>query len=595
MVTPLVVNGILYTITNWHRVYALNAENGVVVWYRDLPLLLNYSSYLQPSIPGQLGVPLGHYHAITYTNNIREKGLVWVVTNTDQIIALDALTGDIIFDLNPMKQNAVTGIIGNYGLYDVDTPNLLIDGRRGIVVFSPSVSEGAASGRGYLQAWNVTGKTPLSIWQTFVIPPQNGKEPLWSIDSVGNMTHAYVFNGTSALDLKSLPYQQLRSILFADWGNFGFNGTMSFAGASASWGGSWALDERKGIAYVSTNAPGPIWNATFRPGPDLWSSSVIALNVTNGRLIWGFQAMPHSLSDFDCSWNVMLANSTIGGVYQQMIYKGCKNGYVFALNADTGRLAWYFKPPSVPYLNTEFFDPRNNTQMAKFNWFGYPSVKPVLENPPDTGSLESDLAFDPIKGTIVVVPYNQPKTFTPMDVPPVPGKHVNLTEWEFAWGTSIFAILPHGSANATVYELDASSGKIRWSYPILDQPYRGGVTISGGVVYISTLDGVLRMLDEDSGKLLSSMNIGGSLLVQPSVASDASGNTLIFLTDMGSSRWGPVFPGFIQAIAPAKPATSVSVQEIVTYALAGVGVVSILYGGFILLSKKGRKKPFRGS
>jgi glucose dehydrogenase len=272
------------------------------------------------------------------------------------------------------------------------------------------------------------------------------------------------------------------------------------------------------------------------------------LNLTTGRIIWGFQTMPHSMGDFDCSWNVMLANQTINGQTTPVVYKGCKSGYVFALSATTGQMLWYLRPPSVKYQAVTFLDPLNSTQMGKVNWYGYPSSKSIVQNPGDTGALESDLAFDPAKNTVFAAAYNDPKRFAYSDVGP-PKTPENLTSWEFTWGVQILKIGPGGSANTTVYAIDAAEGKIRWNFTILDSAYRGGMTVSGGVVYLSMLDGNLRMLDENTGRLLSSKSIGGSLLVQPSLGDDANGATALVLTDMGSTRWGPPFPGFIQALA----------------------------------------------
>ena len=575
MVTPLIFEGVAYSVTNWHRIYALNVENGNVVWSVDLPMMDNYSSYLQPSVPGPLGVPLGHYHAIFLTTELWKESLIWVVSNTYQIFALKATTGDIVLNFNPFVADRHTGITGSYGLYDVDTPNMLIDQLHGVLMFSPSVTEGDSAGRGFLEGWNVSTAQPKFLWRTYMIPPQDGSDPNWSLNSVTSMSHAYIFDGQSAVDLKTLPQDQLSNMLVGDWGKFGFNGTNSFAGGSAAWGGAWAIDEHNKVAYIGTNVPGPDWNATYRPGPNLWSAAVLAVNMTTGRLIWAFQTMPHALGDFDCSWNVMLANQTINGQNTPVVYKGCKSGYVFALNASTGQMLWFLRPPAVAYQAVTFLNPLNSTQMDKVNWIGYPSTKPIVQNPGDTGALESDIAFDPAKNTVFAATYNDPKRFMYSDVGP-PKTPENVTKWEFSWGIQILKTLPAGATNTTIYAIDANNGKVRWSYTIQDQAYRGGLTVSGGVVYVSTLDGTLRMLDESNGRLLWSKSIGGSLLIQPSLGADANGEMTLVLTDMGSTRWGPPFPGFIQALAvppsssSGEPLLAVEIVAVVAIACASI-------------------------
>jgi alcohol dehydrogenase (cytochrome c) len=564
MVTPLVVSGIMYAVTNWSGVFAINAANGQSVWFTQLPLVQNYTSYLQPSVPPSTGVPIGHYHQMYYTTHILGVPLVWVVSNTYQVFALNALSGDVVLDFNPLLKGSTT-VSGNFGIYDQDTPTMMLDDKRGILVFGPSDSEGQSAGRGFVQGWNVNTTNPSLLWTTYIIPPQDGSNPEWSLNSVENMSHAYIFNGTAAIDLKSLPTSTLDAMLGGDWGNFAFDGLRSYAGASAGWGGSWALDEPTGTVYLGTSTATPDWNATYRPGPDLWSDSVLALDIVSGALVWGFQEMAHPLGDLDCSWNVVLANETIGGVNQPVVFKGCKDGYVFALNAHTGSMMWYLRPPSVKYIGVEMLNPLNATQMTRVNWYGDPKAGKVVQNPGDTGSIESDLAFDPTTNSLFVATYNDAKVFQLTDVGPPPQGGFDPSAWEFNWGADLFTIAQTGPINTTILSVNAATGSVNWSYLIKDLPYRGGLTVSGGLVYASTLDGVMRFLSESSGRLVGQRNVGGSLLTQPAIAADISGRMMVYITDMGSSRWGPVFPGFLQAFAVAAPTGEPS----------GVGVWSV--------------------
>ena len=145
MVTPLVIQGIAYVVTNWHRVFALDANDGKVLWFKDLPINSTYLHNIQPSVfPGlgsNTGTP-GHYHSILYTTAIFNEPLIWIITNSYQIYALNALTGDFVENFSPIDINLTGSIQGNYGGYDQDTPSILIDQQRGILLFSPSVSEG---------------------------------------------------------------------------------------------------------------------------------------------------------------------------------------------------------------------------------------------------------------------------------------------------------------------------------------------------------------------------------------------------------------------------------------------------------------------
>ena len=92
------------------------------------------------------------------------------------------------------------------------------------------------------------------------------------------------------------------------------------------------------------------------------------------------------------------------------------------------------------------------------------------------------------------------------------------------------------------------------------------------------------MLDEGTGKLLSSMTIGGSLIIQPSLGEDANGEMTLVMTDMGSTRWGPPFPGFIQALTlPAAAAgapggqTLLETQAVAVVAVASAAIIALAW------------------
>jgi glucose dehydrogenase len=306
----LVYQGVAYFITNWHRVYALSASNGQVLWYKDLPLNFSASEDLYEGN--------GHYHMIWFSTQILNQPLVWIVANDFHVFALNALTGDIKMEWQPVNESLLQpgAIPGNYGNYASLGNGLIIDDKRGIVMFGPGDTEGTEAGRGFWEAYNVSTGTPQLMWRDFIMPPQDGSDPGWSLSSVNNMTNAYIFNGTGAVNLKSLSQSQLNATLYDDWGNLGWNGTRGAAGTNTAWGGEMALDPNTGTAYVATSQVAPDWNATFRPGPNLWSDSVLSINDTTGKINWAFQTTPHDLHDWDCSWSVMLGNTTINGQTQ---------------------------------------------------------------------------------------------------------------------------------------------------------------------------------------------------------------------------------------------------------------------------------------
>jgi glucose dehydrogenase len=590
IITPMIVQGVIYYITSSDTLVAQLASDGQLLWAKSLSLNYDY-----PGIgvkPESLNLQ-GHYHAIWYTALVQNQPLIWVAGDNYTVFAFNAATGNEALKLDYLPVN----VPGNSGYYDPGGKQMVIDEERGILTVTTSDSEGTDAGRGYFEGWNITSTPPTLMWRTFLLPPQDGSDPLWSIRSVQNASYAWVFNGTAQINLKTLSNSTLYNMLYGDWGKFGYNGAQSFAGTGGGWGGSDAYDPQTGVVYVGTAQPSPDWNATTRPGLDLWSSSVLAIDELTGKLVWGFQTSPHDLSDYDCSWSVMLANATVNGLTQKVVMKGCKNGYFYALDAATGKMLWYFDAPSIERTATSaILDPTNKTDMVK-PWADYPSVKPYVQNPCHSGGIESDPAYDPVNNIAIVVTYNCP---TWVRIAPTTGGGVPYG----SFGLDFSFAGPSLPWNTTVWAINVDTGKPLWQFPIPDIGFRGGVDVSGGLVILPAADGYLRALNEKTGQLVMQRNIGSPLCTEPAIGQDMSGEEeLVFPVCNGNDDVGlPINNGVMMAMAPMSTNTSSTVTSAVVtsyvtspgvpvaafLAAAAVAVVFIVATGALAAS---RRKP----
>ncbi|MDG6967470.1 MAG: PQQ-binding-like beta-propeller repeat protein [Nitrososphaerota archaeon] len=570
IITPIIAQGVVYYITSSDTVMAQDAANGQVLWSKDLSLNYNYPGIgVAPEAPNLEG----HYHAIWYTTVVRGEPLIWIAADNYTIFALNAASGAEVMRLDYLPQ----GVSGNYGFYDPGGKQMVIDQARGILMVTVSDSEGTDAGRGFYEGWNVTASPPTLMWRTFVMPPQDGSDPLWSLHSVENASYAWVFNGTAQVNLKTLPNSTLYGMLYGDWGNMGFDGANSYAGTGGGWGGSDAFDPQTGIAYVTTAQPSPDWNATTRPGLDLWSSSVMALNETTGRMIWAFQTSPHDLSDYDCSWSVMLANATVDGQNQKVVMKGCKNGYFYALSAATGKMLWYFDAPTIARTPaSQILDPTNRTEMVK-PWANYPSTAPYIQNPCNSGGIESDPAYDPTTNLAFVATYNCP---TYVSVVPTVGPGVPYG----SFGRNLE--YPPGGlpSNTSIWAIDVSTGKPVWQFPIPDVGFRGGVDVSGGLVLVPAADGYLRAISEQTGQLVSEKYIGSGLCTQPAVGQDIQGQELLVFPVCNGNEVKsplPVNNGVMMALglAPFPTNSTPTLTETVTSTLTSTLVTTSYAAG----------------
>lgn len=555
IITPVIAQGVVYYLTSSDTLFAQDATNGEVLWSKTLTLNYNYPGIgVEPEATNLEG----HYHAIWYTTMVRGEPLVWVAGDNYTVFAFNAVSGQEAVRLDYLP----VGVPGNHGYYDPGGKQLIVDQERGILTVTNSDSEGTDAGRGFFEAWNITSSPPQLLWRTFLMPPQDGSDPTWSLQSVQNASYAWVFNGTAQINLKALPNSTLYGMLYGDWGNLGYNGTHSYAGTGGGWGGSEAYDPQTGIAYVSTAQPSPDWNATTRPGLDLWSSSILAINELTGKVVWGFQTSPHDLGDWDCSWSVMLANATVQGQAQKVVMKGCKNGYFYALSAATGKMLWYFDAPTIKRAAVSaILDPTNRTDMVK-PWANYPSLQPYVQNPCNGGGIESNPAYDPVRNVAVVATYNCPGW-----VKVIPTEGPGVPYGSFGRDLSY----PAGGlpSNTTIWAIDVGTGKPLWQFPIPAVGFRGGVDISGGLVIVPAADGYLRALSEETGQLVSQKYIGAPLCTQPAIGQDIGGQEeLVFPVCHGGEVKSPLPTnnGVMMALAATSltAAAATTITETVT-------------------------------
>jgi outer membrane protein assembly factor BamB len=610
--SPIIENGIAYVLSQSQFFEAINAANGHILWSKILPISYNLTQNVLDSHPctGPLNVglkgnslgkgclPSGHYHdgSWAYTSQIYGRPLIWIDSNNYTVYAFDALTGDAITHLS-LYSNP-TAISGNFGFYDNVTPQMTIDEADKVMIVGASVADQASAGRGFIEGFSLSTNPPSPLWTSFLMPPQDGRNRMWSVSSVENMTHAYIFNGSGAVDLKTMSQSQLNSTLYADWGNFAFNGTEAFAGTGIAFGGPEAFDSKMHIMYVATGNPSPDWNATVRPGPNLWSDSVIAVNVLTGKFVWAFQSSAHDVWDYDCSWNVILANVTVSGAHHEAVLKSCKNGYTYALDAATGQMYWYFSPRGQSWFKasklTTLFNPLNRTQMI-LPWQEYPSNVPIVQNPGLTGTPESNMAFDPTKSLLFVADFNNPQNISFSDTAPTP--HVPIT----SGGLGGIHTCRTCVTNTTLYALDANTGQVKWSYFVPALAFRGGLTVSGGVVYMSGLDGLFRVFNEQTGALIKAIDFGSPTATQPAIGQDASGNTIVMIPTgvseefQGATPQGVEVPGYVLALGLPSSTTvtstsSTGIDPVYFYASSAIAVVFMISTGLLAIMGRGGKR-----
>jgi glucose dehydrogenase len=630
---PIIVNGTIYAVTQYGQVFALNAANGNVLWTDILPLTVNST---QGQNAGNLSLHL-HDGELAFTTKLfGGTPTVWVSAPDHKAYAINAQTGAYELNFSYYGPGGVTGVQGNnpVQVYASSASNIVIDQQRGIAITSMLSSSSNNGARCFFRGWNVNVNPAKMLWESYCSPPQPGSnipvDPNWDAKQVAAMKGAYIFKGygydnpggyggpNGAVDLKALSPAVLNSTLYNDWGYApqapscsAVDGGNSPGATGAGWGASWISDPKTGIAYVNTGNKGP-YNSPCTPGPDLWAAAVMAINETNGQWVWGFQTAAHELWDYDCSWQQALGNETIGGVSTQVLFKTCKSGYLFALNAATGAMLWSWTPPTSIMTRCHYcymYDPLNRTEMtlAFFN----PTLADTLMYPTEWAGSENEFGYNPALNYIVMVTHNVPLLTHYVAY--------NLTGYGHGSGETF----PNSQANknldnSTIEAINAATGQMVWSHYVPTQGYRGGVTTSGNVVYLTFSSGDLLMLNAQTGTTIKDYYVGGPLNVLPSIGATASGQMeVVFPITAGLVTWGSGVPGDIVALtlqnvppattnvvttsvtvsAPAQTSTSVStvtasaaaagVDTTTVYGIAAVAVIFIIATGY--LAMRGRK------
>jgi glucose dehydrogenase len=592
--SPLIINGTIYAITQEGQIIAFNAANGNQLWTDILPI--------QPNSTKGLGVASLslHFHQgeQTFTTAKTIFGgtpTYWISAPDLKIYAINALNGK--YELNFSYYHGVNDVMGNSptSSYAGLATNIVFDTQRGILVTGMTSTSNSIAARGFNRGWNVQVNPPQLLWTSYFSPPQpNSNVPLdpnWTIKLVNNMTGAQIFYpgpaynaggtipGTAVVNLKTLSASQLNDTLYNDWGYsnqsafcLANDGGQSTGAVGQGWGGSWIVDSKTGVAFVNTGNRAP-YTGACNPGPLLWANSILALNDTNGKWIWGFDTSAHDMWDYDCSWYQGLGNQTINGVNTEVLFKTCKNGYLYELNAATGNMIWAWTPPSSilprgPYNYMQ--NPLNKTQMNLA--FASPGNVNFISNPSELAGFESTAAFSPATNMMYVGSHNVPANFQYI---PLNASNYGKTNGIATPGGQPNPTLPD---NATIEGINAANGQMVWSHPIPTIGFRGGLMTSGNVVFAPLASGDVLMLNAQTGAVIKDLFVGAPMDVVPSIGATAAGVEELLLT-VGSggglipaaATSGDIVALQLQNAGPASVTTVVSTSVTTSVSTTTVG------------------------
>lgn len=413
---------------------------------------------------------LGQYQVLAESFPMVVGQNMYVTTNTNEVIAYNAITGRELWKYVPKVDFSLSTGVGGYG----------VSVNRGVAV---------ANGKVYLLTFDdhlqaVSQATGEKLWDSSVTDPHSGAyetmaPTVWdglvfvgvsgSEDGVRGFVAAYdARTGKQVWRFYTVPAPG------HGWVPKGKHGGGAIYMPPT-------IDTKTGLLYVGTGNPSPVYLGTGRPGSDLYTDSVLALRARTGKLVWYHQEIAHDLWDYDAESPVVIFNTKVKGRAVHAVAEAGKSGYLFIMNARTGRDLF----PPLPFVK------ENHTP---------PTPQGVLECPGSVGGAQyGPLAYDPHTHALYVSGINLCMIMKVTSNNPSPGGEKDT------YGTVIPTnITPTGTFSA----VDVRTGKFIWHHD-MPTPMIGGASASAGnLVFTGDQHGDLYAFNAASGKNLWTGHLG---------------------------------------------------------------------------------------
>jgi PQQ-dependent dehydrogenase (methanol/ethanol family) len=435
--SPIVVNGVMYVTTSFNHVYALDAATGQQIWH--------YKHKMGP--------------VTTYCCGPNNRGVaisgdrVFMGTLDAKLVSLDSKTGKVLWET----------LIADPELGYSETMAPTVVGDKVLI----GTNGGEYGIRGFVKAFDTqTGK---EVWNFHTIPENS--VGVWAThDATGRDMLRDIDAEKAALAKMGDPYKTLG-------------------------GGVWqnpAVDlEAKRIYFVVGN-PSPDLDGSLRPGDNLYTDSLVAIDLETGKYVCHFQYIAHDVWDLDAVSPPILTQVKDGsGNMVKGVLHGGKSGHVYVHKADDCSMI-RFSEAMVPQENMWVLPTKEGARML----------------PGANGGVEwSPMAIDPKLGLTYAINLHQPMTYHVESSPYPEGK---------LWLGGAFKVIPTEEQWGNITAVDYNTGKISWQVKT-EQPMIGGVlATAGGLLFTGEGNGRFSAFDSETGSTLWSFQAGAGVNAPPS-------------------------------------------------------------------------------
>jgi alcohol dehydrogenase (cytochrome c) len=435
--SPIVVNGTMFVTTAFDHVFALNARTGEEIW--------SYRHKMGPITtyccgPNNRGVAV-------YGNN------VYLTTLDAKLVALDAKTGAVKWSKEIADPEA--------GYSETMAPTAV----KGLILVGTNGGEYGI--RGFVKAFDAN--TGDLKW-TFNTTPEDSSGVWAKNDATGRDMHRDIDAEKAAYQKNGDPYKTLG-------------------------GGVWqnpSVDLETNRIYFVVGNPSPDLDGSLRPGDNLYTDSLVAVDLDTGKYVCHFQYIAHDLWDLDAVSPTVLTQvaDKDGRMVKGVLHAG-KTGHLYVHDAKDCSLI-RFSEAMVPQENMWVLPTKDGARML----------------PGANGGVEwSPLALNPERGLAYAINLHQPMTY-----------HVESSKYPDGklWLGGAFKVIPTEEQWGNITAVDYNSGKIRWTVKT-PQPMIGGIlATAGGLVFTGQGNGQFNAYDSQTGSELWGFQAGAGVNAPPS-------------------------------------------------------------------------------
>ena len=439
--SPIVVNGVMYVTTSFDHLYALNAQTGEQLWHykHDMGPITVYCCG-----PNNRG-------AAVYGDK------VYIATLDAKLDAVDAKTGKLVW-----SQQIADPSLG----YSETMAPTAVDGK--ILI---GTNGGEYGIRGFVKAYDANdGKL---LW-TFDTIPENSVGVWATKDATGRDMHRDIAAEKAQLAKTGDPWKTLG-------------------------GGVWqnpSIDLATKRIYFVVGNPSPDLDGAQRPGDNLYTDSLVSVDLDTGKMACYFQYIAHDVWDLDATSPTVLVDvkDKSGKMIPGVLHAG-KTGNIYVHDRKDCSLI------------------RFSEAMVKQNgmWTLPTATSPdkaARMFPGANGGVEwSPIATSPGAGLAYAINLHQPMTYSIESSPYPQGK---------LWLGGAFTIIPGSTSFGNVTAVDYNTGKIKWQVKTPEPMIGGILATAGGLVFTGESNGWFKAYDANDGKILWKFQAGAGVNAPPS-------------------------------------------------------------------------------